>query len=45
LGFFAIIGLGVAVSAAWGLTALIIGRRYETIVHSQAEGLATAPAE
>lgn len=45
MGFFAIIGLGVAVSTAWGLTALIIGRRYETIVRSQADGLATAPAE
>ena len=43
MGFFAIIGLGVAVSTAWGLTALIIGRRYETIVHSQADGFATAP--
>jgi ATP:ADP antiporter, AAA family len=45
MGFFAIIGLGVAVSTAWGLTALIIGRRYETIARSQADGLATAAAE
>jgi AAA family ATP:ADP antiporter len=45
MGFFAIIGLGVAVSTAWGLTALIVGRRYETIVRSQADGLAVAPAE
>jgi len=45
MGFFAIIGLGVAVSTAWGLTALIVGRRYEAIVHSQADGLAAAPAE
>ena len=36
MGFFAIIGLGVAVSTAWGLTALIIGRRYEAIARSQA---------
>jgi AAA family ATP:ADP antiporter len=45
MGFFAIVGLGVAVSAAWGLTALVIGRRYEAIRHSQADGPATAPTE
>ena len=45
LGFFAIVGLGVAVSTAWGLSAFIIGRRYEAIVHSSENGLATAPAE
>jgi ATP:ADP antiporter, AAA family len=45
MGFFAIIGLGVAVSTAWGLTALIVGRRYETIARSQAGDLAAAPAE
>jgi ATP:ADP antiporter, AAA family len=45
MGFFAIIGLGVVVSTAWGVTALIVGRRYETIVHSRADGLAAAPAE
>ena len=45
MGFFAIIGLGIAVSTAWGLTALIIGRRYETIVQSKNGWLATAPAK
>jgi AAA family ATP:ADP antiporter len=45
MGFFAIIGLGVAVSTTWALTALIIGRRYERIVHTQADELATALAE
>ncbi len=32
LGMFAIVGFGMAVSAAWGLSALLIGRRYQTIV-------------
>lgn len=45
MGFFAIIGFGIAVSAAWGITAFIIGRRYEAIVNSQSDGLAVAPAE
>jgi AAA family ATP:ADP antiporter len=45
LGFFAIVGLGVVVSAAWGLTALVIGRRYETIANSQAEDFAAVPAD
>jgi ATP:ADP antiporter, AAA family len=45
MGFFAIVALGMAVSTAWGLTALIIGRRYETIVLSQTDGMETAPAE
>jgi AAA family ATP:ADP antiporter len=31
-GFLAIVGLGIAVSAAWGFTAVFIGRRYENIV-------------
>jgi AAA family ATP:ADP antiporter len=31
MGFLAIVGLGMAVSAAWGLIAIFIGRRYETI--------------
>jgi len=41
MGFLAIVGLGVAVSAAWGLIAVFIGRRYETIVRKQN----AAPAE
>ena len=41
MGFLAIVGLGVAVSAAWGLIAVFIGRRYETIVRE----LKAAPAE
>ena len=45
LGFFAIVGLGVAVSTAWGLTAFVIGRRYEAIVHSRAEDLSAVPAD
>lgn len=45
MGFFATIGFGVAVSAAWALTALVIGRRYEMIVHTQRDDLATAAAE
>jgi AAA family ATP:ADP antiporter len=44
-GFFAIIGFGIAVSAAWGLSALVIGRRYEAIASARADGLAAAPAE
>jgi AAA family ATP:ADP antiporter len=31
-GFLAIVGLGIAVSAIWGFTAVFIGRRYETMV-------------
>jgi AAA family ATP:ADP antiporter len=31
MGFLAIVGLGIAVSAAWALIAVSIGRRYETI--------------
>lgn len=45
LGLFAIIGFGVVVSSAWGLTAFIIGRRYETILRSQSGDLIAAPAE
>lgn len=45
LGFFAIIALGMAVSAAWAFTAFVIGRRYEAIVHSRTEELAAVPAE
>jgi AAA family ATP:ADP antiporter len=43
MGFLAIVGLGIAVSAAWGFTALFIGRRYETIIREY--GLKTASAE
>jgi len=35
LGLLAIIGLGLAVSAAWGLSAIIIGRRYQAIADEQ----------
>jgi ATP:ADP antiporter, AAA family len=45
MGFLAIVGLGVAVSAAWGLIAVFIGRRYETIVRTRDHGLKTAPAK
>jgi ATP:ADP antiporter, AAA family len=45
MGFLAIVGLGVAVSAAWGLIAVFIGRRYETIVRTRDRGLKTVPAE
>jgi len=41
MGFLAIVGLGIAVSAAWALSAVFIGRRYETIVRE----LKAAPAE
>jgi AAA family ATP:ADP antiporter len=41
MGFLAIVGLGIAVSAAWALSAVFIGRRYETI----AGELKAAPAE
>jgi hypothetical protein len=41
MGFLAIVGLGIAVSAAWALIAVSIGRRYETIVRE----LKAAPAE
>ena len=39
MGLLAIVGLGIAVSAAWGLIAVFIGRRYERIVRE------SAPAE
>ena len=42
LGFFAIVGLGMAVSAAWGLSAFIVGRRYQAIVDNRENGLAAA---
>jgi len=41
MGLLAIVGMGIAVSAAWGLTAVFIGRRYEMIVRK----LENAPAE
>jgi len=41
MGFLAIVGLGIAVSAAWTLVAVFIGRRYQTI----AGEMKAAPAE
>ena len=45
LGAFGIVALGAAVSAAWGLTALVIGRRYQAIVDRPKDRLAPTPAE
>ena len=43
LGLIAVITFGAAVSAAWGVSALLIGRRYEAMVDRDL--LAAAPAE
>jgi AAA family ATP:ADP antiporter len=45
LGVFGIVALGAAVSAAWGLTALVIGRRYQAIVDHQKDQLVATPVE
>jgi len=45
LGLFAVITFGAAVSAAWGLSALVIGRRYQAIVERQEAQLVAASAE
>ena len=42
LGMFAIVGFGMAVSAAWGLSALLIGRRYQAIVNERDNGMVAA---
>jgi AAA family ATP:ADP antiporter len=42
LGILAIVGLGMAVSVAWGVSALIIGRRFQAIVENRQSGLAPA---
>jgi AAA family ATP:ADP antiporter len=42
LGFLAIVAMGMAVSAAWGLSALIIGRRYQAIADNQEKQLVAA---
>jgi AAA family ATP:ADP antiporter len=42
LGFLAIVGMGMAVSAAWGLSAFIIGRRYQAIADNQEKQLVAA---
>jgi hypothetical protein len=34
--------LGMVVSAAWGITALVIGRRYQSIVDSREDEWAEA---
>ena len=44
LGLLAIVVLGMAVSAAWGFTALIIGRRYQAIVDNRENEMAAASA-
>ena len=43
LGFLAIVGLGMAVSAAWGVSAFIVGRRYQAIIDNRENGLVAAP--
>ena len=43
LGFLAIVGLGMAVSVAWGLSAFITGRRYQAIIDNRENGLVAAP--
>jgi AAA family ATP:ADP antiporter len=42
LGFFAIVGMGMAVSAAWGVSAYFIGRRYQAIVADREDKLVAA---
>jgi AAA family ATP:ADP antiporter len=42
LGMFAIVGFGMAVSAAWGLSAVLIGRRYQAIVDERDDGMIAA---
>jgi AAA family ATP:ADP antiporter len=42
LGFLAIVGMGMAVSAAWSLSAFIIGRRYQGIVDDREKQLVAA---
>ncbi|MCE7797225.1 MFS transporter [Sphingobium sufflavum] len=44
MGFFAIVTLGVAVSAAWGLAALFVGRRYEALARTRARARDAVPA-
>jgi len=44
-GLLAIVGLGIAVSAAWGFAAVFIGRRYQTIVRTQEYELKPVSAE
>lgn len=42
LGFLAIVAMGMAVSAAWSLSAFIIGRRYQGIVDDREKQLVAA---
>jgi AAA family ATP:ADP antiporter len=42
-GVLAIVGLGMAVSAVWGLSAFIIGRRYQAIVDNRENELVAVP--
>jgi ATP:ADP antiporter, AAA family len=41
-GFLAIVGVGMAVSATWGLSAFIVGRRYQAIVDDRENKLVAA---